>query len=447
MITAVGVVLAALSMQYCRLNGWTNPEMYHWGCYSDVAALWSARELDQSPGAPFNTDYANFEYPALTMILASLVAWVTHGLDGLFGETGLAYWEMRNSLLYWDLTFLLAAAAWFVLTLTVMKAAGNRPWDALIVATSPAIIFGIGINWDIFPAAALALAILFYLRRQWVLAGVFIGIGVSLKLYPLFLLGAAFTLTLRAWLIDRQLLPLGGNKTDDDAAAESETDEPPRPAATKEHIADWVDFARLTLAAVVSWLLINIPVMLVSFESWLEFYEFSASRAPGWSSLWQAWGALREAPMEPETVSVLSLVFFTLSCAAVLAVGLTAPVSPRMVQLLLLIVAAFMIFNKVYSPQFMMWLLPLIALAAPRWRDVGIWTAAQVFHFWVIWMHLAARDSDASVQHLLDERVYLAAVAIHMLSTLYICAVVLVDIYQPQRDVIRQSLGQRSRTP
>lgn len=400
-LTLLGIALALLSSQHCRVNGWGGTEVYHWGCYSDVAALWGSREFAAHPWAPFLDGYTSFEYPALTMLLASALAAATHGADAILGGTGLDYWEQRTGLLYWDITFLVSAAAWVVLTLAVLKSAGSRPGRAAIVAVSPAIILGIGINWDIFAAAALAVAVLCALRRHWWLAGVLVGIGVSFKLYPLFLLGAVFTLALR-----RRLRP--------EAAA----------------AVGWTDFGRLAAAAALTWAALNVPVMLVSFQAWAEFFVFSAERGAGWSSIWQVWGLLSGTPLSPEAVSTWSLVMFALSCLAVLLIGLTVPQPPGIVQLLLLIVAAFVIFNKVYSPQFMIWLVPLIALAGLRLRDVLIWHAFQILHFWAIWMHLAAQISSSDPQHLFDEKLYAAAVFGHVLSTLYICGLVVHQLYR-----------------
>ena len=50
---------------------------------------------------------------------------------------------------------------------------------------------------------------------------------------------------------------------------------------------------------------------------------------------------------------------------------------------------AFLLVNKVYSPQYVLWLLPLAALARPRWRDLLIWQACEVFYFFAVWMHIA----------------------------------------------------------
>lgn len=403
----VAVLISAVSVQYCRINGWSGVSMYHWGCYSDVAALWSSRDFDVSSWAPFDEALAAFEYPALTMVLASLTAVVTHGLDAVLGGTALAYWEDEGGLLYWDVTFLFAAGAWLVLVLATMKAAGHRPWDAAVVALSPAIILGIGINWDIFAAAALALAVLCYLRGQWWLAGVLIGVGLSFKLYPLFMLGAVFTLAARSWI-----------KQDESGIG-------------------WPDFARVAGGTAAAWLVINVPVMLVSFESWVRFFVYSSERGAGYSSVWHVWDELAETGPSAETVSLWSFLLFAAACAAVLVIGVTAPQPPRMVQLLLLIVAAFLLVNKVYSPQFMIWLVPLMVLAAPRLRDILIWHGFQILHFWAVWMYLAQVVGDYEQQHSFDPALYVAAVIGHLAATGYIAAQVIADIYRPERDVVR----------
>ncbi|GAA1823554.1 glycosyltransferase family 87 protein [Nesterenkonia flava] len=437
-LTLGAILLSALSSQWCRINGWGQPGVYHYGCYSDVTALWTLRGFHEFPHAPFvpaeeftQTAEPGFEYPILTSLVAVALAWVTHklSLPGGEGAPTAAYWAGRDSLLLWDITFLVSALLWIALVLITMKSAGRRPWDAVIVAVSPAIIFGIGINWDIWPAVALAGAVLAYQRGRLVWAGVLVGVGVSFKVYPLFLLGAVLVLMLRGlWKRDTDVSPL--------------------------------HFVRLLAATALTWLVINGPAMLLNFEAWRLFYDFSAERGAGNSSLWHLWILLGDtfgpvdslwtwgselfapAPGEDggaEMISFLSLTLFALSCAGVLILGLLAKNPPRMVQLLLLIVAAFMIFNKVYSPQFMLWLVPLIALAAPRIRDVIIWHAVQVLHFWAIWMHLAQRGDNYMDRHSMDpDLMAIAIVAVH-LSTAYIAAQVVWDILRPERDVVRTS--------
>jgi len=406
-LTVVAILLSALTSQYCRINGWGGVGVYHAGCYSDISALYSSRGLEQEPFSPLIAP-GYFEYPVLTSVIAALAAALTGWLMSVELLEGVLWEPERASLLYWDLSFAAAALVWLVLVLVVMKAAGARPWDAAIVATSPAIIFGIGINWDIWAVAAMALAVLAFNRGAHVSAGVMIGVGVSFKLFPLFMLGAVLVLVLRR---DTGLgMPV---------------------------------FLRTLLGAVLSWLVLNVPAMLLSFSSWSQFFELSAERGAGYSSPWHIWQVLAERSggtgLSADTISLWSFGLFAASCAGILVLGLLAPQPPRMVQLLFLIVAAFLIFNKVYSPQFMIWLVPLIALAIPRWRDVLIWQSFQMLHFWAIWMYLAGIVGDQDPQHSFDSLLYVAAVLGHIGATVYLMVQVARGIWDPSRDPVRSS--------
>lgn len=408
-MTVVAILFSILSMQYCRINGWGAPGVYLGGCYSDITALYGSRGFDQNPWAPFS-GAAEFEYPVLTGLLASIMAQLTHWIDGAadlgFIPSPLVYWEGRPQLLFWDVTFLATAALWVALVLIVMRSAGRRPWDAAIVALSPALIFGAGINWDLWAVVSLALAMFFVARQRPILAGVMIGVGISFKLYPLFLLGALLVLALRHRRGD----------------------------AMRE-------FLITTAGAAGTWLLINVPVMVLNWDAWSLFFTFSADRGAGYSSFWHIWNLVAEArgdqALGSETISLLSFLLFAAACLGVLVLGLKAPATPRLSQLMLLIAAAFLLVGKVYSPQFMVWLIPLIALAIPRWRDVLIWQAFQILHFWAVWMYLGGVVGDQSPQHSFDDALYVLAVLGHMGSTIYIMARVILDICRPERDPVR----------
>ncbi len=65
-----------------------------------------------------------------------------------------------------------------------------------------------------------------------------------------------------------------------------------------------------------------------------------------------------------------------------------APETPRLAQLGFLVVVGFLLVNKVYSPQYVLWLLPLAVIARPRWRDQLIWQGGEVFYFVMVWWYL-----------------------------------------------------------
>ncbi len=418
-MTVVAILFSVLSMQYCRINGWGAPGVYLGGCYSDVTALYSSRGFAQDPWAPFS-GAAEFEYPVLTGLIAAILAQLTHWIDGVAGigliPEALVYWEGRPQLLYWDLTFLATAALWVALVLIVMRSAGRRPWDAAIVALSPALIFGAGINWDLWAVVALALAMFFLSRHRPILAGVMIGMGISFKLYPLFLLGALLVLALRRGPGNARG---GGN-------------------AMRE-------FLLTAASSAGAWLLINGPLMVLDWDAWSLFFTFSADRGAGYSSFWHIWNLVAEARgdsgLDAGSISLMSFLLFAAACLGVLILGLTAPSAPRLAQLMLLITAAFLLVGKVYSPQFMVWLIPLMALAIPRWRDVLIWQAFQILHFWAVWMYLAGVVGDQSPQHSFDDALYVLAVLGHMGSTIYVMVQVVLDICRPERDPVRAGPG------
>ena len=149
-------------------------------------------------------------------------------------------------------------------------------------------------------------------------------------------------------------------------------------------------------------------------------------------------GRLGWSGLAPDAVSALSAWLFVLLCAAIAAVALTAPRRPRLAQLAFLIVAAFILTSKVYSPQYVVWLIPLLALARPRWRDFLIWQGIEALHWAAIWMYLGQVTSAGSSQHNLDMPYYVLAVAAHMAAVAYLMARIVWDIYDPAYDPIRR---------
>jgi uncharacterized membrane protein len=134
------------------------------------------------------------------------------------------------------------------------------------------------------------------------------------------------------------------------------------------------------------------------------------------------------------TVAMLLVVLCSLGIAAL---TLTAPRRPRFAQLAFLMVAVFILTNKVYSPQYVLWLVPLAVLARPKWRDFLIWQACEVAYFLGIWMYLAYTTGGDAHKGLPTDG-YHWVIAVHLAGTLYLCAVVLRDILMPERDVVRR---------
>ena len=387
LFTTGAALLALLAKTPCRLNGWS--DQFYQACYSDWPALFGSRGLSEGV-YPFISPGSEFEYPVLLGLLAGFVAWLVP-----------AGAESRG-LVYFDLNAVFASAAWIVTVVATMRMANRRPWDAAMVAEAPALILSMYINWDIWAVMLAALGMLAFSRGRPALAGVFLGLGTALKLYPVLILGAVLVLALRTLKL--------------------------RPAV--------VTFAATT----VTWLAVNVPFMLRDFDGWKYFYEFTRDRGAGNSSVWQAWNiTFPELTADAGFIGFWAYFLFALACAGIAVLALAAPRRPRLAQLVFLIVAAFILTNKVYSPQFVLWLVPLLALARPRWRDFVIWQFFEVMHWWAIWLYLAAILGGGAPENNLDSGWFVLSVAGHMGATMYLMFRVVLDILDPRTDPVRRT--------
>jgi uncharacterized membrane protein len=175
-------------------------------------------------------------------------------------------------------------------------------------------------------------------------------------------------------------------------------------------------------------------VLAYGFEGWKGFWSFNADRGPDLGSLWLvASRAGHEAT--PDTVNTVSWAAFLAVCLGVLVLGLRAPQAPRIPQLALLILVGFLVVNKVYSPQYVLWLLPVAVLARPRWRDLLVWQAGELLYFAMVWAHLGSFTAPALPGT--TDTAYSWAIVVRVAAQLYLAAVVVRDILRPWRDPVR----------
>jgi len=381
--------LGLVQKQHCRTDGWIAPGQYTHACYSDIPPLYFARGLADGD-VPYiaQTPDRQVEYPVLT----GAVMWVTAQLvPDSDNPTERSRW-------YFDVNALLLALAAAAVVVATLRTAGRRPWDAALVAAAPVLALTGTINWDLYAAAMLAWGLYCWSRGRPVAAGAWIGLGTAAKLYPVFALGPLLVLCLRAGRMREYRACLG--------------------------------------AAVAAWLVVNLPVMVADFDGWSHFYVLSRERGAGFSSIW----FVLEQQGHPVPTGVLNVIaggLFVVSCLAIALLCLRAPRRPRLPQALLLVVGAFLITNKVYSPQYVLWLLPLAALARPRWRDLLIWQLGEVIHFIGIWM-LIAGYPPGNADRALGADAYGLTVAAHLAGTLWLMGVVVRDILRPEFDPVRQ---------
>ncbi|MHA3705012.1 glycosyltransferase family 87 protein [Jatrophihabitans sp. YIM 134969] len=394
LLLLAGVFLAAGYVQKspCADGAWVGSKQYTHFCYSDVIPLWGAERLDV--GAVPYRDTA-VEYPVLT----GGFMWVSAELTGLASHAVSGVSELQ---LFGIITCLGLAFCGLVTVAGTAGAAGRRPWDAAIAAASPLLVFHAFSNWDLLAMAFAMCGLWAWARQRPVLAGVLIGLGTAAKLYPVFLLVAIGIL---AWRTGR-----------------------------------WRQALWAAAAAAAAWLATNVPIALAWHEGWWEFYSFSADRTAEASTFWYMGNYLATvglgdgfapAYVPPSWGVALALL---VGLAAVAYVSGAAPYRPRLAQVAFLVVLAFLLTTKVWSPQYSLWLVPLVALARPRWRLALVWQFAEI----AVWMAtLLWLLKFGTPTRGLDYGWLMTILLLRDVLLLAIAAGVVRDMWRPDLDVVR----------
>ncbi|ANH37690.1 hypothetical protein I601_1248 [Nocardioides dokdonensis FR1436] len=414
-LCAVVVALGMLQKAPCYSDTWTDTDArYTQMCYSDLPYLYTGRALVErawpySGDAELRERYPEvMEYPVGISYWAWGTALVAQGLTGwadlderqaadpgsLFGDPEVQR-EIRAFVIVNALGFALLSllAVWLL-----ARTHPRRPWDALWFALSPALLLTGLVNWDLLAVVLVAGALWAWSTGRPVLTGVLIGLGTATKLYPLFLLGAVLVICLRQRL--------------------------------------WRHLALVGVSAAVAWLAANLPALLTGYEQWRVFWSFNSERGADLGSLWLVAAQAGDVALEPSTINTASLLFFAGWCAAVFALGMLAPQTPRLAQLGFLLVAGFLLVNKVYSPQYVLWLLPLAVLARPRLRDQIVWQAGEIFYFACVWWYLGGLLDDGGGG---AAGFYWVAIVVRVAAELYLVGLVARDVWRPRHDPVRRT--------
>ncbi len=343
LLAVLGALAALLVQAPCRSTGWSSG-VYTYGCYSDISALFFARGLDVDPNPFAASGERPVEYPPLTTAFIGAVAAVTHAVTPDD--------PARRLRAFTDLSMLLLLACWVLLAVLTARFARDRPWDAAMVAVAPGIAVAGLVNWDLLAAIFPTAAILAWRRDRTVLAGVLLGLGGAAKFYPLLLL---LPVLLVAWRERR----VGAG-------------------------------VRSVLAAAAAFAAVSLPAALWANEQWQEFFVLSRERGVGYGSVWFL--PFEHGGWDPtDALNWLGPALFAAACAALcwLAARSPRPAGPRLLaQLSFLVVLAFCLTNKVYSPQYVVWLAALYPLAYPRWGPFLVWQATEVLYTRAIWLQL-----------------------------------------------------------
>ena len=402
-----------------RVANWQNNRAYYELCYSDTVPLYTAELLNLGK-FPYKSSWEEtdgsgrprvqydgspairyMEYPVLTGIyqyVAMSLAKTYTALTKLVSVPVIA-----EVVMFFNISAFGLALAWLTTLWATARLAGRRIWDAALVAASPLVIFQIFTNFDALATAAAAGAMLAWARRKPGWAGVLIGLGVAIKLYPLLLLVPLVFLALRTGRMR--------------------------------------EVGKTVVLAVVTWLVVNLPIMVMFPRGWSEFFRLNTRRGDDMDSLynvvksftgWRGFDPDLGFWQPPILLNSVTAALFGVGCVAIGYIALTAAKRPRVAQLAFLVVAVFLLTNKVWSPQFSLWLVPLAVLALPHRRILLAWMTIDALVWVPRMMYLYGEQNKG-----LPEQWFTVTVLLRDIAVIALCALVVRQIYRPESDLVR----------
>jgi uncharacterized membrane protein len=324
-------LLSFAKFSHCENSGWATPDQYIHACYSDLPALYGSRGLDKNAW-PFTSDENSVEYPVVT----AMVMYATS-----FGA--------NSPVSYFNINIFFLMLLFIAIVLLVRRI---RPEFAYLLPVAPAMIASLFINWDLWAIATMMLAIYWFDRKQYLHSALIMGLSISTKFLPVFLLiPIAFIL----W----------------------------RDAKVKELVKYLVVLAG-------TWIVINLPFALTTPTGWWRFYKLNLERGADWGSFWLA---LQQLGFSLTNLNYLSILLLLIALTTVALLLFELKYTPTLASVAFIVLASVMLASKVYSPQYVLWLTPLAVIALTNKKDLHafwLWQATEVIYHVAIWQHIAS---------------------------------------------------------
>ena len=323
-------LLSIAKFSHCANTGWATPDQYIHACYSDLPALFEARGLSTQQW-PFASDDNSVEYPVIT----AMVMYVTS-------------FAAKSPVSYFNINIFLLILLFLATVLIVRKI---RPEFAYLVPVAPAMIASLFINWDLWAIATMMLAIYWFDRKRYLGSAVLMGLSISTKFLPIFLIIPI------AFIFWRE------NK-----------------------IKDGIKYIAIAFA---TWLAINLPFAITTPTGWWRFYKLNLERGPDWGSIWLA---LQQLGINFTNLNYLSILLLLIALTTIAVLLFEIKYTPTLASVSFFVLASVMLASKVYSPQYVLWLTPLAVIALTNKKDLHafwVWQATELIYHIAIWQHLA----------------------------------------------------------
>jgi uncharacterized membrane protein len=236
--------------------------------------------------------------------------------------------------------------------LTVRSLQSFSGASTMLFAAAPTLAIYGTMNWDLIPVMFSTAATVALARRKDAQSGILLGLGGAAKIYPL-LLVLPFALHLH-----RQ----GGSR------------------------ASW----RFVAWATGTWIAVNLPFAMTATDGWWTFFRFNAERPAEFDSLWRV--ACEVVCANTGLINVLS------GLGTALIAGLCWHAKKRrwpstpLWHLGFPVLIGFLLANKIWSPQYGLWLLPWFALVARSFTPFLAYQATEVLVYLARFSFFPAED-------------------------------------------------------
>jgi uncharacterized membrane protein len=318
-LVCVVVLLAGYEMKDC-FSGRDLPALPKL-CWSDANFLYEERGVDHN-AFPY-IEVETFEYPVLT----GLYLWAI-GLP------------VDNVVDFFQLNALVLGLGAIGIAIGLSRRYGYR---ALLWAAAPSLAFYAFLNFDVLAVAASLVGFWLWRREKPAGAAVAFAIGACLKLYP------------GLFLIPLVLQDISARRY-------------------KRAVGTTIAGAG-TLAA------LNVPFMVANFEGWKSFLTFYANRPPNGDSVWNfVMDTLGLSITTVNTVSQLLVGIFLIATLYLAHRRFGVTNTYPFLEVCAASVVILLMWSKVHSPQFVLWLLPFFVLLELK---IGWWLAYIAVDAWV----------------------------------------------------------------
>lgn len=324
-----------------------------YGQFSDIRGFYGLHFSDGLHHWPFSyhtllgsgSESHPVEYPALTGLTMWLISFLVQPSDTAVID-------------YFKITVILNLFL-FIITVIVIKKLSKNFWS-IIFLVCPAVLYSLNRNWDIWAVLTMVLSIFLFEKTQTKLSAILLAISIAFKFFPVVLLFPIFVIYHR-----------------------------------NQNLKGFYKYFSSTFFV---WIIINFPFILINFKGWAYFYEFNFSRDIGSASIFEIVNIFGLDLMSNKIIFyLLNLLIF----AFVVFFLYSTKIPLTLTESSFFVLFAFILFNKQYSMQYIIWLSALAVISISKLNEK--------YHLPILTLFILWQISDFLFQYSFFQKILLAS--------------------------------------